>query len=95
MYSLKIEHLFNINEATLHLTARELQGLQQFNQFVVCVYIQLWYTSHSAANATVNNIHLLQRLNGYKDVALQNVGLNIMLRHSWYLSPEQATLVLF
>lgn len=82
MYSLKIKHLFNINEAVQHLTARELKGLKQFNQFVGCVYIQMWYTSNGAPNATVNDIHLLQILNAYEDVALKTMGLNIILRCS-------------
>lgn len=40
IYSLKIKLLFKGNEDVLHLTARKLLGLQQFDQFVVCVYIQ-------------------------------------------------------
>lgn len=61
----------------------------------MCVYIQSWYTSHSAINATVNDIHLLQILQGYENDNLQNVELKMMLRNSQYLSLELATVAHF
>lgn len=40
IYSSKMELLFNGNEATMVLTAREFQGMQRFK----CVYLQSWFT---------------------------------------------------
>lgn len=87
--------LFNGNETTIVLTAREFQGMQRFNRFVVCVYLQSWFTCRSAVDAPSNDILLIQRLKEYDDKQLSNIGLKMMLRHSWYLSGELATLTLF
>ena len=38
---------------------------------------------------------LIQRLHDYDDAALQSVGLKMMKSHSWYISPELATVALF
>ena len=95
IYSMKIELLYDGNEAVFKLTAHELQGLQRFNRFVVSVYIQSWFTARSTADAPVNDIMLIQRLEAFDDTALTNTGLRMMKRHSWYLSPELATLALF
>ena len=71
----------------IHLRAPELQALQRFNRSVVLVYIQSWFTSRSAADAAINEIHLTGRLTAFDDEAL-NAGLNA--RHSWYLSPDDS-----
>jgi len=39
IYSMKIELLFKDNESVINLTASELQGIQRFNRFVVCIYL--------------------------------------------------------
>jgi hypothetical protein len=95
IYSMKIELVFDGNESVIKLTARELQGIQRFNRFVVNVYLQSWFTSRVVVDAPYNDILLIQRLDDYNDVALKNVGLKMMLRHSWYLTEELATLSLF
>ena len=95
IYSLKMELLFNGNEATMELTAGEFQGMQRFNRFVVCIYLQSWFTCRSAVDAPANDVSLIQRLKEYDDKQLSNKGLKMMLRHSWYLSGELATLTLF
>jgi hypothetical protein len=95
IYSMKIELLFSGNKSVIELTARELQGIQRFNRFVVCVYIRSWFTSNSVEDAPVNDMLLIQRLREYDDDALRTTGLNMMKRHSWYLSQELATLALF
>jgi hypothetical protein len=46
-------------------------------------------------DAPFNDMSLIQRLREYDDEALKFAGLNMMKRHSWYLTPELATLVLF
>ena len=40
IYSLKMELLMAGNEQAMHLTTRERRGLQRFNRFVVCIYLQ-------------------------------------------------------
>ena len=47
IYCFKI-YLFH---SQFQLTARELSGLQQFNLFVICVYLKAWFTCSSAASA--------------------------------------------
>lgn len=95
IYSLKIELLFSSNQSVLQLTARELTGVKRFNRFVVLIYLQSWFTSRTASDAPINDLLLIQRLQNYDDENLRNVGLRMMERHSWYLTPELATLALF
>jgi hypothetical protein len=82
IYTLKIELPFDGNDAVLQITARELQSIQRFNRFVVCVYLQSWFTSRIVTDAAINDIKLIQRLNEYNDLALQTAELKMMKRHS-------------
>jgi hypothetical protein len=82
MYAPKMELLLEGNENRIQLTARELQGLQRFNRFVVLVYIKSWFTSRSAVDAPVNDIQLIRRLEALQDDGLKAAGLKIMKRHS-------------
>ena len=59
------------------------------------VYLQSWFSCQSAIDAPANDIYLIQRLKEYDDELLRNKGLKMILRHSWYLSEELATLALF
>lgn len=95
IYSLKIELLLDGNEDVLHLVARELQGVKRFNRFVVNIYLLSWFTCRFSVDAPLNDILLIQRLSNYDDEAIKTAGLKMMKRHSWYLSPELATLSLF
>ena len=95
IYALKIELLFRGNEEALHLTGRQLQGLQRFNRIVILVYIHSWYSCSLAVDAAFNDIALIHRLQEYDDVELSRVGLRMMVRHSWYLSSELSSLALF
>jgi hypothetical protein len=79
----------------MQLTSRELQGIQRFNRFVVGIYIESWFTCRSAVDAPVNDIRLIQKLMAFDDDGLKTAGLKAMKRHSWYLSPELASLALF
>ena len=65
--SMKMELLYDGNETVLNLTGRQMQSIQRFNRFVVNVYIQSWFTSRSAPDAPVNDIHLIQHLKSYDD----------------------------
>ncbi|GBN41152.1 hypothetical protein AVEN_258857-1 [Araneus ventricosus] len=62
IYSLRMELFFIGNEARMALMAREFQGMRQFNCFVVCVYLQSWFTCPSAVDAPPNDVLLIQRL---------------------------------
>ena len=86
IHALKIELLFRGNEEALHLTGRQLQGIQRFNRFVILVYIQSWYSCSLAVDAAFNDIALIHRLLEYNDLELSRVGLRMMVRHSWYFS---------
>ena len=66
----------------MNITMSELKGLCRFNKFVICVYLQSWYTSRSAIDAPVNDMQLLQRLHRYDDQDLKAVGLKLMQRQS-------------
>ena len=94
IYAMKIELLLDGNEVVIQLTARELQGIKRFNRFVVTIYIQSWFSGRIVADAPLNDIMLIQSLHDYDDAALQSVGLKMMERHSWYISPELATVAL-
>ena len=56
IYALKIELLYRGNADALHLTGRQLKGLQRFNRFVILVYIQSWYSCSLAVDAAFNDI---------------------------------------
>ena len=92
IYALKIQLLYDGNEYILNLRAKELRGLQRFNKFVVIVYIQSWYTCRSAADAAVNDIDLIKRMDAFDDDCIRATGPKAMLRHSWYLGQELAKL---
>ena len=59
---MKFELLFAGYEVVIELTASELQGLQRFNRFVVCVYISSWFTSKNLKDAPISDMLLIQRL---------------------------------
>jgi hypothetical protein len=71
IYSLKIELLSEGNESVLQLTARELKGIKRFNRFIVCIYMQSWFSCRFAADAPINDISLINRLHDYDDLELQ------------------------
>ncbi|KAI6658846.1 hypothetical protein LOD99_15171 [Oopsacas minuta] len=54
-----------------------------------------WYSCSLAVDAAFNDIALIHRLQEYDDVEMSRVGLRMMVRHSWHLSPELASLALF
>ena len=95
IYCLKMLITYSGNEHLLKLTGRQLRGLQRFGRFVCLVYIQSWYTCRSAADAAFNDIALQQRIREYDDVDISRIGQKMLKRHSWYVSPELATMILF
>jgi hypothetical protein len=95
IYTMKMELLLEGNETVIQLKAHERLRLEQFNRFVVLVYIQSWFASRCTVHAQVNDICLIGKLMSFDDDQLQNAGLKMMKRHSWYLSPKLANLALF
>jgi hypothetical protein len=96
IFSLKMQLLYEGNEAVLKLTSRELQAIKRFTRVVVGVYIiESWFTSKSAVDAPVNDIRLIEKLIAFDDDGSKTAGLKAMKRHSRYVSPEVATLALF
>jgi hypothetical protein len=87
--------LFSENKSIQHLTAKELSGVRRFKRFVVNVHTQSWFTSRSESDAPVNDVMLIQRLQAYSDENLENTGLAMMQRRSWYLTPQLAVVALF
>jgi hypothetical protein len=79
------------------LTSRELSGLQQFNLFIVSVYLQAWYLCPSAASAPRQDLQMLQKLVEYKQLneRVANAALNTFRRHLWYISEITVGLAFF
>ena len=87
--------LFNDDKGVMALSNKQEKAIHRFNHFVVNIYLQSWFTSRDTKNAPYNDILLVQRLNAYSDKKIKEKGLKMMVRHSWYLSPELAALALF
>jgi hypothetical protein len=93
IYCLKID-LFR---SQFHLSARELQGLREFNIFVVRVYLKVWYTCQSPTSAPRNDLQLLKQLIAYKTTneTIAIAAITSFSRHLWYLSETLVGLSLF
>lgn len=93
IYTLKI-YLFR---SQFQLTTTELSGLQQFNAFVVKLYLKAWYTCMSSTSAPRNDLQLLKDLTEYiavnKRVACE--ARRTLMRHLWYLSETLVGLAFF
>jgi hypothetical protein len=87
-----MELLLEGNEVLIQVTAREQHALQRFNRFIVRVYSESWLVSRCAVDAPVNDIRLSGKLCAFDDKAIKHAGLKMMIYHSWYSSPELATL---
>jgi hypothetical protein len=59
-------------------TAQEFQGMQRINRFVVCVYLQSWFTCTPAVDAPP---HDNSRLKEYDDKQLSNIGKKMSIEH--------------
>jgi hypothetical protein len=95
LYTLKIELLYSGNEKQIKLTGCELLGIQRFNRFVIQIYLQAWFTCNSAVDAPINDLKLLDNLKQYEVEEIRATGIKWLTRHSWYISPEMATLAIF
>ena len=93
IYCLKI-YLFR---SQFKLTKKEITGLQQFNLFIVTVYIKAWFTCPSTASAPRQDLEMLSQLLEYKKVNEQvaSAALTTFRRHLWYLSEQLVGLAFF
>ena len=80
-----------------HLTARELAGLQQFNIFVMQMYLKAWYTCQCATSASQNDLKLLKELVAYEiiNISVAKAAVKIFPGHVWYLSETLIGLAFF
>lgn len=90
-----MELLYTGNENQIKLTGSELLAIKRFNRFVILIYLEAWFKCNSAIEAPVNDMKLLEKLRVYDDKDIGNIGIKWLTRHSWYLSPEIATLAIF
>lgn len=57
--------------------------------------LQVWFTCNSAVDAPINDLKLLDNLKQYEVEEIRTTGIKWLTRHSWYISPEMATLAIF
>lgn len=93
IYCFKI-YLFR---SQFRLTARELNGLREFNVFIVMIYLKAWYTCQCPISAPQNNISLLKQLEMYKTIneSVAKAVLKSFIGHLWYLSEPVVGMAFF
>lgn len=93
IYCMKIYLL----RSQFHLKARELSGLQQFNLFIVTVYLKAWFTCPSAVSAPRHDLQLLKKLLDYKRIneVVASAAIKVFMRQLWYLSETLVGLAFF
>ncbi|KAK5645149.1 hypothetical protein RI129_006449 [Pyrocoelia pectoralis] len=93
IYSMKI-YLFR---SQFKLTTRELSRLQDFNVFVLQIYLKCWYTSPCGASTPYNDLKLLKELDNYKEVSkvIAAAAVKSFSGHLWYLSETLVGLPFF
>lgn len=80
-----------------HLTAREINGIRDICQFVVRLYVNVWFLAPVAAAAPNLDLKFLLDLHSYSriDKDISNVTVKKMCGHLWYLSEEAVGLAFF
>lgn len=93
IYCLKI-YLFR---AQFNLTARELNGIRAICEFIVRLYVKVWFSAPLAALAPNLDFNLLIQLHSYSriDKDISRVAVKKMCGHLWYLSAEAVGLAFF
>ena len=93
IYCLKI-FLFR---SQFRLTTTELEGMREFNIFVIKVYLKAWYTSPIPLEAPRNDLQLLNDLAAYKTTnpIVAKAALKSFSGHLWYLSETLIALGFF
>lgn len=93
IYSLKM-YLFR---QSFKLTNKEVKGLLEICQFIVFVYLEMWYTASQSIEAPTNDLKTITKLCEYKNVdeKIAVTALNKLRNHLWYLTPECSVMALF
>ena len=73
----------------------QIQKLERFVKFVLLVYVPWWISCTSAADAPVNDLMLVHKLQSYEDEVIGKAALKAFSNHMWYLSEELVPLALF
>ena len=70
------------------MSKREIDSLQRICLFVCTIYANFWFTAPLATAAPVNNLLMLQMIEGYRkvDSKIAKVVKGKMRLHLWYLS---------
>ena len=70
------------------ITEREEKALLEFNLFSALLYMPAWFQCSFPAEAPLNDLQLLQSLEGYKSInkKIGDAASSAMMRHTWYLS---------
>lgn len=71
----------------INLSDNEIEGLVNFNHFVVSVYLKNWFKCVLATQAPLNDLDLVKDLHSYRqhNEAISEAGLKKMTDHLWYL----------
>lgn len=93
IYCLKI-YLFR---EQFHLTAHEINGLRDICQFIVRLYVRIWFCAPLPVAAPKLDFNFLLDLFSYSriDKDISAVTLKKLCRHLWYLSEEAVGLAFF
>lgn len=91
LYSLKV-WLFR---GQVKLTPKEERGLLRVAMFSARLYSKAWTQAPLAVAAPLNDLQLLQALDGYEDAEVSKAATNKLLGHLWYLSEELVALAFF
>lgn len=80
----------------LNLCDNEIDGLINFNHFVVTVYLKNWFTCVLASQAPVNDLDLIGDLHSYreKNQAISEAALKKITDHLWYLGDINGCIII-
>ena len=79
------------------LTWHKKQKLNKMTFFILFVFLESWFHSSSLFTAACDDLKLHQRLLKFRHIhkKLENVGLKVLQRHTWYLTQELVPVCLF
>ena len=79
------------------MRAGELNSLQQFNVFIIRVYLNKWYTCQSPASSLLSGLQILKEFVQYNDInsKIAEVTCKKFSGYLWYLSEMLYGLTLF
>ena len=93
IYSLKI-FLFR---DSFYLSAKNISALQQICIFIVKIYIKYWFVAERPEKAPNKDLNLMRDCHNFLSVnkLISNAVMKKILRHLWYLNPQNAALAFF